>query len=107
LSTAIIMEGYDTALQGPFFAFPSFLEKFGELTPDGKMEIPANWQNGLQNAAGAGGIIGLQLAGIVSERIGYRWVLVGLLEFPTGQKMTLNGSSPSAILGAPSSELSR
>jgi MFS transporter, SP family, general alpha glucoside:H+ symporter len=35
LSTAIIMEGYDTTLLGSFYAFPEFNKKFGDLQPDG------------------------------------------------------------------------
>jgi SP family general alpha glucoside:H+ symporter-like MFS transporter len=33
LSTAIVMEGYDTALLGNFYAFPPFQERYGELVP--------------------------------------------------------------------------
>jgi hypothetical protein len=31
LSTAIVMEGYDTALLGNFYAFPQFRQRYGEL----------------------------------------------------------------------------
>lgn len=79
LSTAIIMEGYDTALLNPFYAFPPFLEKFGQPDADGKLYISATWQNGLGNAAGVGGILGLQAAGIISERYGYRYTIMGSL----------------------------
>lgn len=33
LSTAIVMEGYDTALLGNFYAFPQFRQRYGELVP--------------------------------------------------------------------------
>ena len=33
LSTAIVMEGYDTALLGNFYAFPPFTKRYGVLTP--------------------------------------------------------------------------
>jgi SP family general alpha glucoside:H+ symporter-like MFS transporter len=34
LSTAIVMEGYDTALLGNFYAFPPFTKRYGVLTPN-------------------------------------------------------------------------
>ena len=76
LSSALIMEGYDTAVVGSFYAFPPFLDKFGIHAPDGTLTIPPSWQNGISAATNVGEVIGLQIAGFLSERIGYRWTLI-------------------------------
>ncbi|KAK9328871.1 hypothetical protein V1520DRAFT_327847 [Lipomyces starkeyi] len=36
LSLAVIMEGYDLILLGSFYAFPTFVRKYGELQPNGR-----------------------------------------------------------------------
>ncbi|KAK9322270.1 general substrate transporter [Lipomyces orientalis] len=79
LSLVIVMEGYDTLLLGSFYAFPAFIKKFGELQPDGSYEVPAPWQAGLSNGSQVGSIIGLFIAGIASERFGYRKTLISAL----------------------------
>lgn len=71
LSSAIIMEGYDTSVVGSFWAFPPFLDNFNN-----GQHIPPSWQNGISGGTSVGEIIGLQLAGYFSERIGYRWTLI-------------------------------
>lgn len=44
-STAIVMEGYDTALIAAFYAFPPFAEKYGTYTGEKNgYQIPAKWQ---------------------------------------------------------------
>lgn len=89
LSTAIIMEGYDTTLLGNFYAFPEFKKKFGDLQPDGTYLITASWQAGLSNASSVGSIFGLMLNGWLSEKVGYRKtilmalvLMIGLLFIP-------------------------
>lgn len=85
LSSAIIMEGYDTALLNAFYAFPDFVKKFGTYYPEkDKYEIPAKWQTALSMAVNIGEIIGLFLAGIISDRIGYRKTLIGSLVMVVG-----------------------
>lgn len=80
LSTAIIMEGYDTCLLNSFYGFPGFVEKFGTYYPaEGKYQIPPKWQTALSMATNVGEILGLFIAGIVSDRIGYRKTLIGSL----------------------------
>lgn len=84
LSTAIVMEGYDTNLLNSFYGFPDFVDKFGTYFPEtGKKEIPAKWQTALSMAVNCGEIIGLFLAGIISDRIGYRKTLIGSLMMVT------------------------
>lgn len=88
LSLAVIMEGYDTYLLGNFFGNQSFARKYGGLGPikDGVQtyEVSATWQTALGNGTAAAQIIGLFLNGIISERIGYRWTMIGALLFITG-----------------------
>lgn len=83
LSTAVIMEGYDTVLLSQFFAYAVFNEKFGERQPDGSYQLTAAWQSGLANGALVGEIIGLFLNGIIAERFGYRKTMIGALGFCT------------------------
>ncbi|KAK7948071.1 MFS transporter- SP family- general alpha glucoside:H+ symporter [Apiospora aurea] len=84
LSSCLVMEGYDTSIVGSYFAYPVFKNKFGEPAPNGDMVISAAWQNGIQGATNVGEIIGLQIAGWVSERYGYRWTIISALIAITG-----------------------
>jgi len=88
LSLAVIMEGYDTYLLGNFFGNQSFAKKFGGPGPikDNVQtyEVSPTWQTALGNGTAAAQIIGLFLNGIISERIGYRWTMIGALLFITG-----------------------
>lgn len=79
LSTALIMEGYDTLLIGNFFALPQFQRRFGALQPDGTYVLSASWRSGLSNGASVGEIIGLQFTGIFQDRFGYRKTMLGAL----------------------------
>jgi hypothetical protein len=54
-----VMEGYDIALIGNFYAFPPFNEKYGQLQPDGTYQVGAQWQAGISNGAQCGQIVGL------------------------------------------------
>ncbi|KAH8820691.1 general alpha-glucoside permease [Xylogone sp. PMI_703] len=79
LSTAIIMEGYDTSLLSTFFAFPPFTKRYGVPQPNTdpvKYQITPAWQNGLSNGAQCGEIIGLYAAGIIVDKIGYRKTMI-------------------------------
>ncbi|KAJ3568612.1 hypothetical protein NPX13_g6361 [Xylaria arbuscula] len=65
-------------------AYPAFKDRFGIVAPNGDHVIPASWQNGISGATNVGEIIGLQIAGVVSERWGYRWTIIGALVAVTG-----------------------
>lgn len=84
LSTALIMEGYDTNLLSSFYGFPAFTEKFGEwYEAQGEYQIPAKWQTSLSMAVNVGEIVGLYAAGVIADRVGYRYTLIGALFFTT------------------------
>lgn len=77
LSTALIMEGYDTNLLNSLYAFPDFAKKFGEYSEaDGLYQVSAKWQTSLSMCVYVGEIIGLFIAGIIADRIGYRKTLI-------------------------------
>ena len=84
MSLCLVQEGYDTAILGSFFAQPAFRNRFGTLAPDGTMQITPKWASGLLNGTAVGEILGLQLAGFVAERIGYRKTLMAGLVMLTG-----------------------
>ncbi|KAH8807310.1 general substrate transporter [Xylogone sp. PMI_703] len=94
MATCVIMEGYDTALLGSFFAYPSFQVKFGRFvgvtpsTPSG-YQLTAAWQAGLSQAPNVGGFFGAILNGWLVTSYGQRrvviWsliVLMGVIFFP-------------------------
>jgi MFS transporter, SP family, general alpha glucoside:H+ symporter len=79
MSTSIIMEAYDTMLLGNLFALPAFQQRYGTPTSSGGYEISSPWQSGLSNGGTCGQLIGLLIAGHVSERLGFpRTVMLGL-----------------------------
>ncbi|KAI1322695.1 maltose permease [Xylariaceae sp. FL0255] len=84
LSACLIMEGYDTAVVGSYLAFPAFKNRFGIRASNGEIVIPASWQNGISGATNVGEIIGLQIAGFVSEKVGYRKTIIAALIAATG-----------------------
>ena len=76
LSTAVIMEGFDTVLMNSFYAQPQFQAQFGTTNEAGEYYISAAWQAGLSNAVRVGEILGLFINGWSAERIGYRWTMI-------------------------------
>ena len=84
ISTCIVMEGYDVTLINNFYAFAPFNRKFGDLQASGQYQVPARWQTGLSNGANCGELIGLLINGLVSERFGYRYTVIGCLVAITG-----------------------
>ncbi|KAK4119118.1 sugar transporter-like protein [Parathielavia appendiculata] len=79
LSTCIIMEGFDNNFLASLFAYPAFQRNFGVAQPDGTYQLTAAWQTGLTNGVLAGQILGLFANGIIADRFGYRWTLIGSL----------------------------
>lgn len=76
MSTAVVMEGYDTKLIGTLFAQPAFQKAFGEHVKTNSYQITAPWQSGLSNGSTCGQLIGLLIAGHISERIGFRKTMI-------------------------------
>ncbi|KAF2871601.1 hypothetical protein BDV95DRAFT_628754 [Massariosphaeria phaeospora] len=79
LSTALVMEGFDTVLLPNLYAYDPFKRHFGHHLRDGSYELTARWQTTLSNGALSGQILGLFIAGSLSESIGYRRTLMGAL----------------------------
>lgn len=79
MSTAVVMEGYDTLLLSSFYALPQYNRKYGVLQSDGSYVIPASWKSGLSNGALCGEILGLFITGFFQDRFGYRRTIVAAL----------------------------
>ena len=85
LSSALIMEGFDTNLINSFFTFPAFQKKFGTYYPESdSWGLEAKWQTTLSLCVYVGEIFGLFIAGIIADRIGYRKTLIGALAMVIG-----------------------
>ncbi|EFX03077.1 major facilitator superfamily transporter alpha-glucoside [Grosmannia clavigera kw1407] len=84
ISTCIVMEGYDVCLINNFYGFSQFNRKYGQQLPSGEYQVSAAWQSGLSNGANCGELIGLLLNGWISERLGYRYTVIGCLMAVTG-----------------------
>ncbi|KAK5949970.1 hypothetical protein OHC33_008931 [Knufia fluminis] len=77
LSSAVIMEGYDTLLIGSYLGFPSFNNTFGNQVVDGAPSITAPWQSAITNGAYIGEILGLQATGYLVGWYGNKKVMGG------------------------------
>ncbi|KAL7903933.1 general alpha-glucoside permease [Trichoderma velutinum] len=83
-ATCVIMEGYDTSLLNNFFAYPSFLIRYGKFvgvtpsTPAG-YQLTAAWQAGLSQGTNCGSIIGCFISGWIVQRWGTRTAQLGSL----------------------------
>ncbi|KAJ3463663.1 hypothetical protein MRS44_008449 [Fusarium solani] len=83
-STCVIMEGYDTNLLSNFFAYPSFLIRYGRYvgvtpeTPTGYQLTPA-WQAGLSQGGGVGSVFGCLMCGYFVSKYGSRRVQLAAL----------------------------
>lgn len=84
ISTCVIMEGYDMALLGNLYAYPTFQRKFGrwvevsETTRSG-YQLEAKWQAALSNGAGIGAFFGTLINGYLNNLFGARKVVLGAL----------------------------
>lgn len=79
LSSALIMEGFDTALIYSFYTFPAFKRIYGSPSGNGSNEISASWQSSLPIGTVVGEIVGLFLNGYLSDRIGYKRTMAAAL----------------------------
>ncbi|KAI8628190.1 sugar transporter-domain-containing protein [Xylariaceae sp. FL1651] len=69
-SSSLIMAAYGTTIIGEAQVFPAFRNKLGNELLSG------SWQKGVSAGANVGQILGLQIAAIMSERLGYRWTII-------------------------------
>jgi SP family general alpha glucoside:H+ symporter-like MFS transporter len=73
VSMSIIMEGYDTALVGSLYAYPTFAKQFGTFTPStNNYQISTPWQSAMGSGPQAGAFIGAIANGFFIQRFGYR-----------------------------------
>ncbi|ABN66994.1 maltose permease [Scheffersomyces stipitis CBS 6054] len=80
LSTALVMEGYDTNLLNSLFGFYAFNKKFGHFDEGlGDYIIEARWQTALNIGYSCGSVIGLAIAGFFADIYGYRRTLMTAL----------------------------
>lgn len=73
MAAPIIMEGYETALVPSFFSYGPFREEYGQ--PYGPIRIKLihpSWQSGITVAAAAGQLLGLWVAPMLLNVVGYR-----------------------------------
>ncbi|KAM0210698.1 hypothetical protein ACHAQD_010566 [Fusarium lateritium] len=83
-STCVIMEGYDTNLLSNFFAYPSFLIRYGRFVgvspevPTG-YQLTSAWQAGLSQGGSVGSIFGCLISGYLVTKYGSRKVQLGAL----------------------------
>lgn len=84
ISTCVIMEGYDMALLGNLYAYPTFQRKFGRWvgisdTTRSGYQLEAKWQAALSNGAGIGAFFGTLINGYLNNLFGARRVVLGAL----------------------------
>ncbi|KIW15794.1 hypothetical protein PV08_05844 [Exophiala spinifera] len=84
MSTAVVMEGFDTKLLGTLYAQPTFRKHFGVHAKGDHWEITAAWQAGLSNGSIIGQLAGLLVAGYLCERFGFRRSMLAGLTLITG-----------------------
>jgi MFS transporter, SP family, general alpha glucoside:H+ symporter len=83
ISLSVIMEGYDTALLGNFFAYPTFQKKYGQPF-DGGYELAARWQTSLGLASGVGSMFGVLISGYITDLYGHKRIMQASLIAITG-----------------------
>lgn len=59
MSSALIMDGYDTKVVGTLLAQPQFQRRYGFRLKNGTYQLSAAWQSGLNNGSNAAQIIGM------------------------------------------------
>ncbi|RMZ86306.1 hypothetical protein DV736_g6469, partial [Chaetothyriales sp. CBS 134916] len=72
LSTAVIMEGYDTDLIYSFFGLPAFAKRYGNHLSDGTYALTASWQSALGQGTMVGQFFGLIITGYATDHYGFK-----------------------------------
>ncbi|KAI0017655.1 sugar transporter [Xylariomycetidae sp. FL0641] len=76
MSMATVMESYNLILINTLYAFPQFLQKYGEQLPDGTYQMSAKWQVVLTLLTVVGMIPGVFANGILVDKYGYRYTML-------------------------------
>ena len=85
LSSALIMEGYDTNLLASFYAYQGFAKKFGRYYENlGEYQVPAKDQLGLSMCYQTGQLVGVYIGAHLVDIIGYRYTLIPALASSIG-----------------------
>jgi len=81
MSCCIIMESYDVFLMGNFLALPAFTREYGVFDAvKNDYTVVAKWQSALQVSGQLGALIGVFIAGPLTNWLGYRWAtIIGLM----------------------------
>lgn len=75
----IVMESFDMFLNGNFVAQTAFKREYGILH-NGVYTIETKWQSALFQSGQCGALVGVFLAGPITNRVGYRWAtILGLI----------------------------
>jgi MFS transporter, SP family, general alpha glucoside:H+ symporter len=99
VSMWVVMEGYDTILNGNFYAFPAFQQKYGQYYEGVGYQLSAPWQAGLGNASGVGAFFGVLLNGYLVSKFGQKRVLLGaLVDLSAFITMTFAGPNIEVLL---------
>ncbi|WVQ65278.1 uncharacterized protein L199_003454 [Kwoniella botswanensis] len=82
VSMTLVMEGYDKALIGKFWALTAFAERYGVYVPaKGTYTVEAKWQSGITNATTVASFIGIFLGGYQIDYFGYRKTVIANVAF--------------------------
>jgi SP family general alpha glucoside:H+ symporter-like MFS transporter len=74
------MESFDMFLVGNFVALPAFRQAYGIQLSDTEYVIPTRWQTALTQAGQIGALLGIFIAGPITNRVGYRGAtMIGLM----------------------------
>ena len=77
MTMCVVMFGYDTTLVNSFYAYPSFIEKFGVYDEKtGAKAITTHWMTSINVSLSCGELVGLWCSGFFMERYGHRRVLI-------------------------------
>ncbi|RAK91730.1 MFS general substrate transporter [Aspergillus costaricaensis CBS 115574] len=82
-SFTLTMQSADATSTTSFYGQTQFKERFGTVD-NGVLEISAKWQTGIQQAMAVGELIGLAIAGILADRLGWKPILSGMMVWLTG-----------------------
>ncbi|KAH7033707.1 general substrate transporter [Microdochium trichocladiopsis] len=72
----LIVRGFENGASGAVISVPAFRRRFGVDMGSGVYFISTSWQSAINGAPNAAGIVGASIAGWLSDRFGYRPVIL-------------------------------